>query len=169
MWFPTVSDDQEHLKLNPDCHARHADPSTQHSYDTQSLDNLSLHQIGSGGGEGKSSLSIHPESPFEVRRRSKVSEHMQKLGPRRDQAMSKPSVSPLPPNRAPPAPETLRPPPPAPPSPLLRPLPTMDFASTPHLPISLNARPCSFQDQQSQGITDDTMRIDYPESKCPGD
>ena len=165
MWFPIVPDDQERLQLIPDCHAWRADPPIQHSYDTQSLDNVSLHQIGADGGESKSSLSVHPQSPFEVRRRSKVSRHMHKLVPRRDQAMSKPPVSHLPPHRAPPALEALGARPPAPPSPLLRPLPTMAFTSTPHLPLSLNARPYSFPDQQLQGLTGSTMRFDYPDFK----
>ena len=125
--------------------------------------------MGAGGGGGQSSPSIHPESPFEVSRHSKVSNDMHKLGPRRDQAMSKPSVSHLPTHHPPPALETLRPPPPSLPSPLLRPPPTLAFASMLHLPISLNTSPCSFQDQQLQGLTSDTTRIGYPESKGPGD
>ena len=76
--------------------------------------------------------------------------------------MSKPSISHLP-LRAPPALETLRPLPPALPSTILRPLPTIAFASTPRLPISLSTSPCSLQDQQSQGITSGAMSIDNPE------
>ena len=125
--------------------------------------------MGAGGREGKSSSSIHPESPLEVNRRSKVSNDVHKLGPRRDQAMSKPSVSHLPPLRPPPTLETLRPSHPPLHSPLLRPPPALAFASTPHQPICLNASHCSFQDQQMQGLTSDTMRIGYPESKVPGD
>ena len=122
-----------------------------------------------GGEEGKSSSSIHPESPFEVSRRSKVSNDVHKLGQSRDQAMSKPSVSHLPPVRPPLKLKILGLPPPSLPSPILRPLPTLAFASMPHLPIFLDAIPCSFQDQQLQGFTPDTMRIDHPESKGPGD
>lgn len=169
MWFLTVPDGQPYLKLIPECHALHAVPSIQHSYDTQLLGNLTLHQIGAGGGEGKSASSIHPDSPFEVSRRSKVSKAMHKRGSCRDQAISKPSVLHLPPLRTPPAIETLRSLPPALPSTILRPLPTIAFAGMSHLPISPSTRPCAFQDQQSQGLTGNAMSIDYPESQDPGD
>lgn len=162
MWFLIVPDGRPYLELIPECHPLHADPSIQNSYDTQLLGNLSLHQIGAGGGEGKSSSSIHLDSPFEVSRRSKVSKSMHNLGPCRDQAISKPSVLHLPPLRTPPANETLRSLPPALPSTILRPLPTIAFAGMSHPPISPSTSPCPFQDQQSQGLTGNAMSIDYP-------
>jgi hypothetical protein len=170
MWFPTVPDGQAYLKLISECHAQHADPSIQHSYSTQSPDILSLHQVDyGGGGEGKSRSSLHPDSPFEVSRRSKLSKDMPGPGSRRDKSMSNPSVSHLRPLCVPPAFETLRPLPPALPSTILSPLPTPAIAGTPHLPISLSTNPSSFQDHQSQGLTGDALSIDYPESQDPGD
>jgi len=169
MWFPIAPDGQAYPNLIPECHARHADPSIQHSYDTQSLANLSLHQIDAGRGAGKCSSSIHPEPPFEESRRSKASKDMHKPGFSRDQAMSELPVPHLRPLRGPPAPETLKPLPPALPSTILRPPPTPAFAGMLHLPIYPSTSPSSFQGQPSQGLTGDAMSIDHPESQDPGD
>jgi hypothetical protein len=92
---------------------------------------------------------------------------MHNLDSCQDRAMFDLSVSPLRPFRAPPAIETLRPLPPALPSTILRPLPTLAFASMPCLPIPLSTGPCSLRDQQSQGLTDNAMGIDCPESQGP--
>jgi len=155
MWFPTIPgpDDQAHLKLAPHL-ARHADPSIQHSYDAQSLINLSLPQT-STSGEGKNAPRIHPETPAEISLCSRVSKDIHTLESCQDQAMSRPSVSYLRP---------LRPPPSLPALPLtrLRPLLTQALANMPRPPIFANTSPRSLQDQSQSLIGNSSYRTSEP-------